>query len=72
MMPSTTELYLALPYVIRQRDELYLNKIEFLLDEFGFQGVLARNLEEIQYFKNRLKRFPGMKIVSDARPLCLE
>ena len=61
-----TELYLALPYVIRQRDELYLNKIEFLLDEFGFQGVLSRNLEEIQYFKNRLKRFPGMKIVSDA------
>ncbi len=63
---GSTELYLALPYVIRQRDELYLNKIEFLLDEFGFQGVLARNLEEIQYFKNRHKRFPGMKIVSDA------
>lgn len=62
---GSTELYLALPHVIRQRDELYLNKIEFLLDEFGFQGVLARNLEEIQYFKNRHKRFPGMKIVSD-------
>ncbi len=63
---GSTELYLALPHVIRQRDELYLNKIEFLLDEFGFQGVLARNLEEIQYFKNRHKRFPDMKIVSDA------
>lgn len=45
------ELYLALPYVIRKRDRVYLEQIEALLKEDIFAGVLVRNLEEIQWLK---------------------
>lgn len=61
-----TELYLALPYVIRQKDDLYLDRIESLLRESVFEGVLARNLEELQYIKNSFQGPRDIKIVSDA------
>lgn len=60
---TKTEVYLALPYVIRQRDDSFLDRIEDLLKMSVFKGVLVRNLEEIQFLKDR---FPAVKRVSDA------
>ena len=61
-----TAFYLALPYVLRQRDDFYLNRIEALLGESVFEGVLVRNLEELQYMKDRFRKDSAIKIVSDA------
>lgn len=61
-----TAFYLALPYVLRQRDDFYLNRIEALLGESVFEGVLMRNLEELQYMKDRFRKDSAIKIVSDA------
>ncbi len=48
-----TEIYLALPYVLRQKDRIFLEKMGDLLKENIFSGVLIRNLEGLQYWKNR-------------------
>lgn len=44
-----TELYLALPHVIRMRDREFLNAMEGLMKESIFEGVLVRNLEELYW-----------------------
>ncbi len=48
---ENTELYLALPYIIRQRDKLFLKEMEELLAESVFSGVLVRNQEEICWLR---------------------
>lgn len=42
--------YLAAPYVVREKDIRYLEKIERALEAEIFQGVLVRNLESFQFF----------------------
>lgn len=57
------EIYLALPYVIRDYDTLFLNQMERLLQENPFTGVLIRNQEQLQW----LQEISWKKgIVSDA------
>lgn len=46
-----TECYLALPYVIRRRDGVYLDEMKRLLQNPAFSGGLVRNLEELQFVK---------------------
>lgn len=40
------EIYLALPYIIRQKDDSYLKKLKSLLHK-GIKGFLVRNLESL-------------------------
>ena len=45
--------YLALPYILRDRDERYLERLEALFRENvePFSGVLVRNLESLSYVR---------------------
>ncbi|MDE7428711.1 MAG: U32 family peptidase, partial [Lachnospiraceae bacterium] len=45
--------YLAFPYIVRDRDERYLERLEALLreNEKQFSGVLVRNLESLSYVR---------------------
>lgn len=62
-----TEIYLALPYVLRQKDRPLLEKMGDLLEKNIFSGVLVRNLEELQYWKRRFgKSHTEVPAVSDA------
>lgn len=47
------QYYLALPYVLRARDDVYLKKITKLLERegSGVTGFLVRNLEEVSYVR---------------------
>lgn len=44
-----TKIYLALPYVLRQRDSIFMKEMEILLNKSVFDGVLVRNQEEIRW-----------------------
>lgn len=46
-----TECYLAMPYIIRRRDDAFLDKMAKLLHYPVISGGLVRNLEEIQFMK---------------------
>lgn len=46
-----TSLYLAMPYIIRERDSGYLQQMKELLQSDVFDGVLVRNLEEIEWLR---------------------
>lgn len=62
-----TNLYLALPYIVRQKDKHALEKAKELLNTPIFTGVLARNLEEMQYLKKwTAEKNVSIDIVSDA------
>lgn len=63
---ENTELYLALPYILRQRDKLFLQEMEKLLAESLFEGVLVRNQEEIQWLSKLQKQEWTQHIVTDA------
>lgn len=61
-----TELYLALPFILRKRDAKFLSRMEGLLREDTFQGVLARNLEELHWLRETFGKTWDKKIVTDA------
>ena len=44
-----TELYLALPHIIRKRDGKFLKTVECRIREGFFEGVLVRNMEELYW-----------------------
>ena len=59
------ELFVALPYVTRQEDFdgcLEIQRVMDKLPETGYQGVLARNLEQLGYLRD--KGFSG-KVIAD-------
>ena len=60
---AETKLYLALPYILRQKDRPFLENMRNLLKKNFFSGILVRNLEELQFFKEGSHSFP---LVSDA------
>lgn len=66
-----TELYLALPHVLRMRDKEFLNVMESRMKEGMFEGVMVRNLEELYWvletfgedeWKNRMVTDTGLYI----------
>ncbi len=61
-----TELYLALPYIIRMRDEGFLEETGKLLAGGIFDGVLARSPEELYWITETFGEKWGKRIVSDA------
>ncbi|MCM1542937.1 MAG: U32 family peptidase [Blautia sp.] len=47
---DTTEFYIALPYILRQKDDIYLESLSELMDRYPlFRGVLVRSLDELAY-----------------------
>ena len=68
--------YLALPYILRERDEGYLERLEKLLRESGkqFSGVLVRNLESLSYVRMLAEQEKGAsftdRIIADAGLYC--
>lgn len=46
-----SELYISTPYIVREKNILYLEKIAKLLENEIFEGVLIRNLESFQFFR---------------------
>ena len=68
--------YLALPYILRERDERYLERLEALLREYGkqFSGALVRNLESLSYVRAIAEKEEGVswadRIIADAGLYC--
>ncbi|MDE6212676.1 MAG: U32 family peptidase [Lachnospiraceae bacterium] len=68
--------YLALPYILRDRDERYLGRLEALLREYGkqFSGALVRNLESLAYVRELAEKEEGAswsdRIIADAGLYC--
>ena len=67
--------YLALPYILRERDERYLERLEVLLRENGklFSGVLVRNLESLSYVRALAEKEEASwtdRIIADAGLYC--
>lgn len=60
---ETAELYLTSPYIVREKEQRHLEKIEQALETGIFSGVLVRNLESFQFF---CKRIMPERIVLDA------
>ena len=56
------DYYLALPYILRARDEDYLHRLTEHVDG-AIQGFLIRNFEEVSYVKNLGKDY---EVVPDA------
>lgn len=48
------ELYIALPYILRQKDDIYLRDISEAMNPHSlFKGMLVRSLDELAYVKER-------------------
>lgn len=73
---SRTACYLALPYILRKRDEPYLRKLEKELAKTAdlFRGFLVRSPESLSYADTLLKGwyrcFSAYSIVADAGLYC--
>lgn len=63
---GNVEVYLALPYVMRQRDEKFKKEMEELLCEKFFTGVLVRNIEEIGWLESAIGELRKKELVTDA------
>lgn len=57
---NDTEIYIALPYILRQQDDTYLKDISETMEKYSlFRGLLVRSLDELAYvreqgYQNRL------------------
>lgn len=66
----------ALPYILRNRDERYLERLEALLRENGnlFSGVLVRNLESLSHVRSLAEKGEGDswtdRIIADTGLYC--
>lgn len=66
-LTSGTELLAALPYVMRQSDLDYMEKIWSLSEKGEIDGFLVRSLDELGFLLNREQRSgKGVKIRTDA------
>lgn len=66
------DCYLALPYVLRERDEAFLSRLSDGIAGAGtrISGILLRNLEELAWVKKRPEIFGGCRLVADAGLYC--
>lgn len=70
------EWYLALPYVLRERDKAWMERLTACLSEKEtlFSGVLVRNLEELgtvrSWMRERPEGFGAYAVVPDAGVYC--
>ncbi len=71
-----TDFYVALPYVLRERDEVYLRRLTACLSEAKtlFSGALVRSLEELAYMRTLREReadvYGSYAVVPDAGLYC--
>lgn len=66
------DCYLALPCVLRERDEAFLSRLSDGIAGAGtrISGILLRNLEELAWVKKRPEIFDGCRLVADAGLYC--
>lgn len=59
---QATEWYLALPYILRERDEAYLERLftGLAVTEMRFSGFLFRNLEELSLVRTLKRERPDI------------
>lgn len=75
---SVREWYLALPYVLRKRDEAWLKRLSACLSEgkTPFSGFLVRNLEELAVAQGWMREwadvFGGYALIPDAGLYCFQ
>ena len=62
-LPAKTELYGVTPYIVREGDKPYLERLKELLLSGVLKGVLVRNLESAAFFS---KNISADRIVVDA------
>lgn len=62
-LPAKTELYGVAPYIVREGDKPYLERLKELLLSGVLKGVLVRNLESAAFFS---KNISADRIVLDA------
>ncbi len=73
---TAADWYLALPYVLRERDEAYLGQLEYVLTKtkMHISGFLVRNLEEAAYILSKRwaceEESEGYNLVPDAGLYC--
>ncbi len=60
---NEAELYAATPYIVREKDKKYLQRILTLFLSGSIKGVLVRNLESAAFFAGKI---PKSRIVLDA------
>ncbi|MCM1216114.1 MAG: U32 family peptidase [Lachnospiraceae bacterium] len=61
-----TEFYIALPYILRRKDDIYLGTLSGLMDRYPlFCGVLARSLDGLAYARGK-----GYPVRLDAGVYC--
>lgn len=64
---QTQKCFLALPHILRKRDEVYLCRLAKLLEEDALvHGFLVRNLEAAAYLSGLFGKESEKKIVTDA------
>lgn len=62
-LPESSEVYLALPFVLRMRDKKFLERLKQEALHGNIDGFLVRNLEELGWLK---KELPFCPVVFDA------
>lgn len=73
---SEADCFAVLPYILRERDESYMQRFLKCLTESDIRisGVLVRNLEELAYMRTLQKKeaevYGGYKLVPDAGMYC--
>lgn len=51
-LSEKVQIFLALPYILRKRDESYLKKVEQILEQPYLSGCMARTLEAYAFLKD--------------------
>lgn len=62
-LSSYGEIYIALPYIIRLRDEAFLERLSFILQELSVTGLLIRSLSGLSWLQQL--HFSG-KVLADS------
>lgn len=63
---DAAEFYAALPYILRQEDDIYLESLSVLIDKHSiFRGLLARSLDGLAYTRKK-----GCRSRLDANVYC--
>ena len=51
---DTAEFFIALPYILRQEDDIYLESVSEIMHNYPvFRGMLVRSLDELAYVKKK-------------------
>ncbi len=63
---TTTDVYIALPFIFRKRDEAYIEELKKFITDNHIKGCLIRNPEELGIFVNGDFEMPQIELAQDA------